>query len=42
MNDTSENALTEALNTQKVICMDNKLKQLIVRDDRRFKDKTDP
>src|SRR4051794_33322514 len=33
LNGTSENTLSEALNNQKVICSDNKLKQFISRDD---------
>ena len=34
--------LRHILNSQKIICTDNKLKQLVARDDRKFKDNTGP
>ncbi|PKY50959.1 hypothetical protein RhiirA4_467742 [Rhizophagus irregularis] len=37
-NGADENTLSSALNSQKVICTNDKLKQLIAHDDKRFKD----
>lgn len=42
MNGTKEDTLSEAINSQKIICTDDKLKQLVARDDRKFKDNTGP
>lgn len=38
INGADENTLFNALNSQKVICTNDKLKQLIAHDDKRFKD----
>ncbi|CAB4438925.1 unnamed protein product [Rhizophagus irregularis] len=41
-NGADENTLSSALNSQKVICTNDKLKQLIAHDDKRFKDNAGP
>ncbi len=38
MNGANEGTLSQALTNQRTICTDNKLKQLVARDDRRLKD----
>jgi hypothetical protein len=42
MNGANENTLSNALNSQKIICTNDKLKQLIAHDDKRFKDNAGP
>jgi hypothetical protein len=42
MNGANEETLSQALANQKMICTDNKLKQLIARDDKRLKDNSGP
>lgn len=41
MNGTKEDTLSEAINSQKIICTDDKLKHLVACDNRKFKDNTD-
>ena len=38
MNGASEETFSQALANQRIICTDNKLKQLIAHDDKRLKD----
>ena len=38
MNGANEETLSQALSNQRIICTDNKLKQLVARDDKRLKD----
>ena len=42
MNGASEETLSQALTDQRIICTDDKLKQLIARDDKRLKDNSGP
>ncbi len=38
MNGANEETLSQALSNQRTICIDNKLKQLVAKDDKKLKD----